>query len=85
MEPGYLKAVREHTLRVLSQLSKIGLKEADGVELISLRQPSAPENSAQLSGLEGASNLFYYLFDDWASTYVLLKIFQKNLDELVSM
>jgi len=67
---------------VLRQLSEIGRKDVNGVDVISLRQPPTSE-SQSISGPEGASNLFYYLFDDWTSTYGLLKVLQKELDVLV--
>lgn len=78
MDSEYIKTVRKHTLNVLSQLSTIGLKAAEGVELISLRQ-------LELTGVEVASNLFYYLFDDWTATYTLLRVVQRNLEKLVSL
>ncbi|KFY52453.1 hypothetical protein V496_08430 [Pseudogymnoascus sp. VKM F-4515 (FW-2607)] len=75
----YIKTVRKNTLSVLSQLSIIGWDAADGVELISLRQRAG---SKELTGIEGASNLFYYLFDDWTATYTLLMVLQGNLEKL---
>ena len=84
MDSEYVKTVREHTLTVLSQLSTIGLNAAGGVELISLRKPTAADTTSELSGVEGSSNLFYYLFDDWTSTYSLLRVLQNSLGELVS-
>lgn len=82
MDSKYIKTVRKNTLSVLSQLSIIGLDAADGVELISLRQRAG---SKELTGIEGASNLFYYLFDDWTATYTLLMVLQGNLEKLVSL
>lgn len=81
----YLQTVRKHTLSVLSQLSKIGFYAADGVELISLRQPESANINVELTGVEGASNLFYYLFDDWTATYTLLRVIQGSLEKLVSL
>ncbi|KFY04101.1 hypothetical protein O988_00978 [Pseudogymnoascus sp. VKM F-3808] len=78
----YLQTVRKHTLSVLSQLSKIGFYAADGVELISLRQPESANINVELTGVEGASNLFYYLFDDWTATYTLLRVIQGSLEKL---
>ncbi|KFY18338.1 hypothetical protein V493_08714 [Pseudogymnoascus sp. VKM F-4281 (FW-2241)] len=78
----YIKTVRRHTLSVLSQLSKVGLDAADGVELISLRKHPEDQNTVELTGVEGASNLFYYLFDDWTATYTLLRVLQGNLEKL---
>ncbi|KFZ08424.1 hypothetical protein V502_09362 [Pseudogymnoascus sp. VKM F-4520 (FW-2644)] len=80
--PEYIKTVREHTLSVLSQLSIIGSGAADGVELISLRQPAGAKITSELTGVEGASNLFYYLFDDWTATYTLLRVLQGSLEKL---
>ena len=34
-------------------------------------------------GLEGASLLFYYLFDDWRAVYLTVATYHKRLDELV--
>lgn len=84
-----IKALRAHILMVLRQLSEIGRKNVKGVDVISLRQPpislgQPPTSEPQsISGPEGASNLFYYLFDDWTSTYGLLKVLQKELNVLV--
>lgn len=72
-------------MSVLRQLSEIGLNAADGVELISLRQSAGAEITVKLTGVEGASNLFYYLFDDWTATYTLLRALQGNLEKLVSL
>jgi hypothetical protein len=79
----YIETVRRNTLSVLSQLSTIG--SADGVELISLRQPAESNDTSELTGVEGASNLFYYLFDDWTATYTLLMALQGNIEKLVSL
>ncbi|OBT90991.1 hypothetical protein VE02_00210 [Pseudogymnoascus sp. 03VT05] len=76
----YIETVRKNTLSVLSQLSTIG--SADGVELISLRQPADSKDTSELTGAEGASNLFYYLFDDWTATYTLLMVLQGNIEKL---
>lgn len=72
-------------MSVLSQLSIIGSGAADGVELISLRQPAGAKITSELTGVEGASNLFYYLFDDWTATYTLLRVLQGSLEKLVSL
>lgn len=34
-------------------------------------------------GFEGASLLFYYLFDDWRAVYSTVSMYHKRLDELV--
>lgn len=34
-------------------------------------------------GLDGSSNLFYYLFDDWRAVYYTVAVFQKKLRGLV--
>jgi len=34
-------------------------------------------------GVEGASNLFYYLFDDWRAVYKTVAVFGKRLEEFV--
>ncbi|KFY11666.1 hypothetical protein V492_04335 [Pseudogymnoascus sp. VKM F-4246] len=78
----YIKTVREHTLSVLRQLSTVGLAAADGVDLISLRKAAEAKVTEELTGVEGASNLFYYLFDDWTATYTLLRVLQGNLEKL---
>jgi hypothetical protein len=78
----YTQKVRTHTLTVLSQLSKINAGKTGGVSLISLRKPMRDDGTLA-DASEAASNLFYYLFDDWPSTVELLKDFKIQLHFLV--
>lgn len=77
-----IKAMRAHTLTVLSQLSKEGYAEAGSVSIVSVRQSLHDGESGVRD--EGAGNLFYYLFDDWNATFVLIITMKKKLEELVS-
>jgi hypothetical protein len=36
-------------------------------------------------GVEGSSNLFYYLFDDWRAVYSTVEVFGERLKSLVSL
>lgn len=36
-------------------------------------------------GIEGASSLFYYLFDDWRAVYSTVANFHLRLEELVRL
>jgi hypothetical protein len=54
------------------------------LSLISVRQNLKDDGKMNV-GSEGASNLFYYLFDDWHATYKkLTSVFQDGLEEIVS-
>lgn len=48
-----------------------------------VRQALDPNSHGADLGVEGASNLFYYLFDDWRAVYVTVAGFHDRLDELV--
>jgi hypothetical protein len=76
-----LKSMRNNTLSVLSQLSKHGHEKADPISMQSVRQALDP-TQADL-GVEGASNLFYYLFDDWRAVYSTIGAYRQRLKELV--
>jgi hypothetical protein len=34
-------------------------------------------------GIEGASNLYYYLFDDWRAVYHTIAMYHQRLEDLV--
>ena len=74
--------MRSSTLKVLRQLSKCGLEEDRHkfMQLASIRQPGRHGSSQ----LDGASNLFYYLFEDYSAAFGILNMSKTALDEIVS-
>lgn len=88
-DPGIVRDVTEthlirgNVLSVFCQLSQHGHEGADPVSMQSVRQ-SLPESTQGHAGVEGASNLFYYLFDDWRAVYKSISTFHKRLEDLVS-
>ena len=80
-----LKSMRANTLSVLSQLSRFGHDSADPISLQTVRQALEQAASQDHPGLEGASNLFYYLFDDWRAVYSTVAGFHQRLEEFVSI
>ncbi|KAG4442736.1 hypothetical protein IFR05_001753 [Cadophora sp. M221] len=79
-DPEDLKAIRMNTLSVLSQLSTRGT--ADPISMQTVRQALKLDPGQGHPGLEGASLLFYYLFDDWRAVYSTVAMYHKRLDEL---
>jgi hypothetical protein len=79
----HLKAMRSNTLSVLGQLSKFGHDSADPISMQTVRQVLELDSSQADPGIEGASNLFYYLFDDWRAVYITVAIFRQKLQILV--
>lgn len=77
--------MRNNTLSVLSQLSNHGHFRADPISMQSVRQALQLESSLGDQGLEGASNLFYYLFDDWRAVFETSAAYRQRLKELVCM
>ncbi|TEY68285.1 hypothetical protein BOTCAL_0121g00120 [Botryotinia calthae] len=77
-----LKSLRGNTLSVLGQLSKSGHEAADPISMQSVRQVLDLNTAQANSGTEGASNLFYYLFDDWRAVYKTVAFFRRSLKEL---
>jgi hypothetical protein len=77
-----LKSIRGNTLSVLRQISQQGYGIIDPLSMQSIRPALDLERPAE-NGHEGASNLFYYLFDDWRAVYVTAALFKKSLHELV--
>ncbi|KAG4425644.1 hypothetical protein IFR04_001106 [Cadophora malorum] len=75
-----LGAIRANTLSVLSQLSRLGT--ADPISMQTVRQALKLDPAQAHPGLEGASLLFYYLFDDWRAVYLTVATYHKRLDEL---
>jgi hypothetical protein len=78
-----LKSIRGNTLSVLSQLSTCGHLSADPISMQTVRQALDLDFTSSQAGNEGASNLFYYLFDDWRAVYSTIAAFKKRLDDLV--
>ncbi|KAH9210573.1 hypothetical protein DL95DRAFT_370770 [Leptodontidium sp. 2 PMI_412] len=79
-DPEDLRAIRMNTLSVLSQLSTHGT--ADPISMQTVRQALKLDPGQGHPGLEGASLLFYYLFDDWRAVYSTVAMYHKRLDEL---
>ncbi|ESZ91647.1 hypothetical protein SBOR_7978 [Sclerotinia borealis F-4128] len=77
-----LISMRGNTLSVLSQLSKSGHDTADPISMQTVRQVLDLNAAHANNGIEGASNLFYYLFDDWRAVYATVAFFKKSLQEL---
>ncbi|KAI9741586.1 MAG: hypothetical protein M1818_004393 [Claussenomyces sp. TS43310] len=79
-----VKKLRHHTLSVLTQISELGGRKAKSIGMISVRQMLRPKRpgDAYDPGHEGASLLFYYLFDDWNATYALIVAIKRRLNEL---
>lgn len=71
-------------MNVFCQLSKIGMDEKleTPIEMVSIRN-ALQEGAPNEWGNEGASNLFYYLFDDWRAVYQAMETFQDRLKALV--
>lgn len=76
--------MRANTLSVLSQLSTCGGGSADPISLQTVRQALKLDAAQEHPGIEGASLLFHYLFDDWRAVYSTVAMYHKRLDELVS-
>lgn len=80
--------MRSNTLKVFRQLSKWGLKEDQHnfSQLTSVRQPGRrsprPGNDKSQS-VEGSSNLFYYLFEDYSAAFDILNTSKAALDDIV--
>ncbi|KAM3071193.1 hypothetical protein ACMFMF_007668 [Clarireedia jacksonii] len=79
--PDDLKYIRGNTLSVLRQISQQGYSIIDALSMQSIRPALDLERPLE-NGREGASNLFYYLFDDWRAVYVTAALFKKSLHEL---
>lgn len=80
-----MKSLRANTISVLSQLSSYGHDSADPISMQTVRQALDLDANQGDPGIEGASNLFYYLFDDWRAVYTTVAQFQIRLHELVWM
>jgi hypothetical protein len=78
-----LRAMRRNTHSILSQLSCHGHEAADPISIQTIRQALKFDEDGADPGLEGASNLFYYLFDDWRAVYKTISSYRRRLDELV--
>jgi hypothetical protein len=77
--------MRDNTHSILSQLSCYGHEAADPISIQTIRQTLALDDAGVDPGLEGASNLFYYLFDDWRAVYKTIYRYRQRLDELVCL
>lgn len=76
-----LKETRSNLLSVLRQLSKVKHDSIDPLSWQSVRQALDGLDGEKV-GIEGASNLFYYLFDDWLAVYHTVGFFRKRLKSL---
>jgi hypothetical protein len=81
-----LKSIRGNTTSVLKQLSSQGRDSADPISIQTVRQALKSDDEYDIDpareGVEGASSLFYYLFDDWRAVYSTVGNFQFRLNEL---
>ncbi|KUJ20548.1 uncharacterized protein LY89DRAFT_579513 [Mollisia scopiformis] len=73
------KSFRANTLSVLSQLSNYGHGQVDPISMQTVRQALNEDLSHSNPGVEGASLLFYYLFDDWQAVYTTVAKYSKRL------
>jgi len=92
-----LSYMRSNTLKILfTELSDKPSKMASYQEMTSIRQPlqamlekgrmadgTVPEKVTRQIGQEGASSLFYYLFEDYAAAITILNESKPHLDGLV--
>jgi len=78
-----MKSMRGNTFSVLKQLSTIGHDSADPISMQTVRQAREHDNG-RIDPKEGASSLFYYLFDDWRAVYTTVSAFHDRLENLVS-
>ena len=78
-----LRSLRGNTFNVLSQLSTLGHLSADPTSMITVRQALGLDAAAANAGIEGSSNLFYYLFDDWRAVYSTIAAYRARLRQLV--
>ncbi|TAQ89005.1 hypothetical protein B7494_g2683 [Chlorociboria aeruginascens] len=79
---GDLKSMRGNTLSVFSQLSRHGHHNADPISMQTVRQVLDLDAAQANPGIEGASNLFYYLFDDWRAVYATIATYHARLENL---
>jgi hypothetical protein len=77
-----LKATRTNTLSVLNQLSNCGHGNTDPLSMQTVRQALTLDVAQAHEGPEGASLLFYYLFDDWRAVYLTVAKYHAELDGL---
>ncbi|KAG9245642.1 hypothetical protein BJ878DRAFT_418765 [Calycina marina] len=82
MDPLHLRSIRNNTFSVMSQLSNHGHFTADPISIQSVRQAVDSNTLPGLPGVERASNLFYYLFDDWRAVFFTMSAFRKRLEAL---
>jgi hypothetical protein len=78
-----LKSIRGNTLSVLAQLSHHGHLSADPTSMQTVRQALELDATQASTGIEGSSNLFYYLFDDWRAVYSTIAAYRARLAKLV--
>lgn len=57
----------------------------DPISMQSVRQSLGLDDDPSGDGAEGAGNLFYYLFDDWRSTYLMISYYQVVIHILVCL
>jgi hypothetical protein len=77
-------SLRANTISVLSQVSILNQDSFNPISLQTVRGALDPDNNTHHAH-EGASNLFYYLFDDWHAAYETVAGFQSTLGNLVSL
>ena len=75
--------MRSNTSSILSQLSGHGHDPADPISIQTVRQTLDLDAAGAHPGLEGASNLFYYLFDDWRTVYLTINEYRRSIELLV--
>ncbi len=86
-----LENIRSNTLKVLRQLSKCGLDEDKNtfMQFTSVRRPLMQHTQSSMivpledHAVEGSSNLFYYLFEDYPGAVSILNTSKRVLDDLV--
>lgn len=73
----------EHNILALKQVRQPLRRDSPGNSR-GLRQASSTPHSESYASLEGSSNLFYYLFEDYFAAVPVLKGSRKMLYDLVS-
>ncbi len=92
--------MRSNTYKVLSQVSKCGqdefrrgflnvaaIRESLWQEVVSDDESLESEqglSKQELEGVFGSSSLFYYLFEDYSATFIILKHYKDVFEKLVS-
>ena len=70
-EQELFKAIRRNLLNVFKQLSEVN-NERRAISTLDIRPGLRSNQSSNITIADSPSLLFYYLFDDWYTTYALV-------------